>query len=60
MCRACLSTENPMIPVDELFIKGYNLLTQLNVSLVSGLFIFYNNFVINRPITRLFLTDYVD
>ncbi|KAG6453047.1 hypothetical protein O3G_MSEX007979 [Manduca sexta] len=37
MCRACLSTDSNMLPLDEVLIAKYNLLTNLNVAMTDGL-----------------------
>ncbi|KAL0831214.1 hypothetical protein ABMA28_002070 [Loxostege sticticalis] len=37
ICRACLVTEQSMIPLDETSVTNYNLLTNLNVSLQDGM-----------------------
>ncbi|KAL0838683.1 hypothetical protein ABMA28_016754 [Loxostege sticticalis] len=37
MCRACLQTENAMVPLNETSVRSYNLLTNLNVRMFDGM-----------------------
>uniref|UniRef100_A0A2A4K3D7 Protein krueppel n=1 Tax=Heliothis virescens TaxID=7102 RepID=A0A2A4K3D7_HELVI len=38
MCRVCLSTEKQnLLPLDETFVNNYNLLTNLNITLLDGM-----------------------
>ncbi|CAD0199729.1 unnamed protein product [Chrysodeixis includens] len=37
ICRVCLTTEKDVFPIDELFVINYNMLTNLNVTLLDGL-----------------------
>ncbi|KAJ8721611.1 hypothetical protein PYW07_002386 [Mythimna separata] len=37
MCRVCLSSEKELVPLDETFIINYNLLTNLNITLLDGM-----------------------
>ncbi|PZC85127.1 hypothetical protein B5X24_HaOG202891 [Helicoverpa armigera] len=38
VCRVCLSTEEQnLLPLDETFINNYNLLTNLNITLLDGM-----------------------
>ncbi|XP_049867840.1 zinc finger protein 260-like [Pectinophora gossypiella] len=36
-CRACLVTEEEMIPLDETFVNAYNILTSLNIAILDAM-----------------------